>query len=267
MGIIVNNIKPIRIMFNGIEATLYHNGIKIWPEEGPDPYNPLNLPPNTVRVRTNDGLVPYKGDKAPAKYETATLVEGTSDVYDVYKSGPDFRYLFYNSSNVIEVLGANTTGITSMFSMFSYCTSLTTVALFDTSSVTDMQEMFFRCYPLTSVPLFNTSSATNMTYMFGNCNSLTSVPLFDTSSVTKMSYMFRSCSSLTTVPLFNTSSVGNMTSMFENCKNVQSGALALYQQASTQANPPSNHTGTFKNCGSDTTTGAAELAQIPEDWK
>ena len=39
MGIIVNNIKPIRIMFNGVEATLYHNGIKIWPEDT-DPYNP-----------------------------------------------------------------------------------------------------------------------------------------------------------------------------------------------------------------------------------
>ena len=266
MGIIVNNIKPIRIMFNGVEATLYHNGIKIWPES-PDPYNPLNLPPNIVRVRTNDGLVPYKSSSAGALYETATLVEGTSDVYDVYKSGPDFRNLFYNSSNVVEVLGANTTGITKMERMFGYCTSLTTVHLFDTSSAINMQEMFYRCYQLTSVPLFNTSNVGNMTYMFGICNSLTSVPLFDTSSVTKMSSMFRDCSSLTTVPLFNTSNVGNMKYMFENCKNVQSGALALYRQASTQTNPPSDHSRTFRNCGSDTTTGAAELAQIPEDWK
>ena len=241
MGIIVNNIKPIRIMFNGVEATLYHNGIKIWPEG--DPYNPLNLPPNIVRVRTNDGLVPYKSSSAGALYETATLVEGTSDVYDVYKGGSDFRNLLYNSENVVEVLGANTTGITKIQRMFGYCTSLTTVHLFDTSSVI------------------------NMVYMFGNCNSLTSVPLFDTSSVTAMEYMFRNCSSLTTVPLFNTSSVTQMDNMFSNCTKVQSGALALYQQASTQANPPSSHSQTFKNCGSDTTTGAAELAQIPEDWK
>ena len=264
MGIIVNNIKPIRIMFNGVEATLYHNGIKIWPEG--DPYNPLNLPPNTVRVRTNDGAVPYKASGAGALYETATLVEGTSDVYDVYKSGPDFRNLFHNSSNVVEVLGANTTGITKMERMFSRCSSLTSVSLFDTSSAINMQEMFYRCYSLTSVPLFDTSSVTSMIYMFGNCDSLTSVPLFDTSSVTKMDSMFSWCSSLTSVPLFNTYSVVSMDSMFERCKNVQSGALALYQQASTQTNPPSNHTDTFKNCGSDTTTGAAELAQIPSDW-
>lgn len=218
MGIIVNNIKPIRIMFNGVEATLYHNGIKIWPE-GPDPYNPLNLPPNTVRVRTKNGLVPYKSSNDPGTYETATLVEGTSDVYDVYKSGTDFYRLLLQSYNVIEVLGANTTGVTNMSNMFAGCSSLTSVALFDTSNVQSMLAMFDRCTALTAVPLFNTYSVTQMSYMF------------------------------------------------DGCTNVQSGALALYQQASTQANPPSSHSQTFNSCGSNTTTGASELAQIPEDWK
>ena len=287
MGIIVNNIKPIRIMFNGVEATLYHNGIKIWPEVT-DPYNPLNLPANTVRVRTNDGAIPNKGN---ASYETATLVSGTSDVYDVYRSGTDFTHLFNNSKNVVEVLGANTTGVTNMDGMFDLCSSLTSVSLFDTSSVQSMQNMFKKCTALTAVPLFNTSSVIAMTAMFSwcssltsmplfntssvevmlnmfyDCSSLTSVPLFNTSSVFNMNSMFHGCSSLTSVPLFNTSSVVSMNDMFVNCTKVQSGALALYQQASTQANPPPKHTHTFQNCGSDTTTGAAELAQIPEDWK
>lgn len=266
MGIIVNNIKPIRIMFNGVEATLYHNGIKIWPEG--DPYNPLNLPPNIVRVRTNDGLVPYKSSDSyyPTSYETATLVEGTSDVYDVYKSGTDFSFLLIDSSNIVEVLGANTTGITAMEGMFRGCTSLTTVPLFNTSSVTDMAGLFYSCTSLTSVPLFDTSSVTNMSSIFLNCTSLTSVPLFNTSMVTSMYSMFDGCSSLTSVPLLNTSSVINMDSMFLDCKNVQSGALALYRQASTQTNPPRDHSRTFKNCGVNTTTGAAELAQIPNNW-
>ena len=286
MGIIVNNIKPIRIMFNGVEATLYHNGIKIWPEE--DPYNPLNLPANTVRVRTNDGAIP---NKDYASYETATLVSGTSDVYDVYKSGTDFGDLFFNSNNVVEVLGANTTGITYMSDMFYNCTSLTTVPLFNTSSVTNMAGMFYYCTSLTSVPLFDTSSVITMVNMFNNCTSLISVPLFDTSSVNSMNYMFENCASLTSVPLFNTSSIKYMKSMFKNCTsltsvslfnassaldtedmfsgciNVETGALALYQQLSTQATPPLYHNRTFENCGVNTTTGAAELAQIPEDWK
>jgi surface protein len=78
---------------------------------------------------------------------------------------------------------------------------------------------------------------------------------------------FNSCSSLTSIPLFDTSKVTNMGSTFRDCQNVESGALALYQQASSQSNPPSNHSQTFTNCGTNTQTGAEELAQIPSDWK
>lgn len=211
----------------------------------PDPYNPLNLPTNTVRVRTNDGNPPTKYD-GYTTYETATLVSGTSDVYDVYKSGTSFAYLLYGpssgTSNVLEVLGANTRGITIMGYMFQYCSSLTAVALFDTSSVTGMWNMF------------------------GACTSLTNAPLFDTSSVTNMQSMFIGCSQLTSVPLYNTSNVTNMQTMFNSCINVESGALALYQQASSQANPPSQHRNTFSDCGSNTTTGFNELIQIPSSW-
>lgn len=276
-------------------------------------YNPLNLPPNTVRVRTSDGNAPFVGSYT--RYETATLVTGTTDVYDVYKSGTSFSHLLSGSTNVVEVLGANTTGIRYMDSMFDMCASLTTVPLFDTSSVTDMFRMFGNCMSLTAVPLFdtsnvtnmssmfgvctslttvplfNTSSVTNMREMFGGCSSLTSVPLFDTynvtnmcmmfygctslatvplfytSNVTDMSYMFGGCYSFTTIPLFDTSRASNMDYMFWQCGYVQTGALALYQQASSQANPPTKHSLTFYNCGANTITGAAELAQIPSGWK
>lgn len=180
-----------------------------------DPYNPLGLPPNTVRVRTMDGNSPVKSNYTT--YETATLVPGTTDTYDVYKSSTSFSNLLRDSSNVVEVLGANTTGITSMDEMFRG-TRLTTIQLFDTSSVTNM---------------FN---------------------------------MLVNCSNLTYLPLFNTSKVTNMNGAFQYCTNIESGALALYQQASTQANPPSSHYATFRSCGSNTTTGAAELAQIPSSW-
>ena len=246
------------------ETLIYINECELFWPGYIDPCNPLDLPPNTIRVRTKDGAVPNKNF---ALYETATLVSGTSDVYDVYKSGTDFNQLLQGSKNVVEVLGANTTGVTSMDSMFGTCPSLTSVSLFDTSSVQTMQNMFNGCTALTSVPLFNTSSVKAMTYMFYRCSSLTSVPLFNTYSVEFMDGMFRACSSLTSVPLFNTFSVAWMDSMFLDCTKVQSGALALYQQASTQANPPSKHGQAFRNCGSDTTTGAAELAQIPDDWK
>lgn len=227
------------LKFNNI--VLKYDSKWLFPIESID-FNPLNLPPNTVRVRTSDGNPPVK-DYPYTRYETATLVPGTTDIYDVYKSGTNFYMLFKSSSNVIEVLGANTSGITSMKDMFVSCTSIESVPLFDTSNVTDMSSMFEGCRSLTSVPLFNTSSVTDMSFMFSYCTSLPSILLFDTSKVTNMDYMF------------------------QNCYKVQSGALALYQQASTQTTPPTKHSSTFYNCGRDTTTGAAELAQIPSDWK
>lgn len=102
--------------------------------------------------------------------------------------------------------------------------------------------------------------------MFRNCSNITSVPLFDTSKVTNMMDTFGGCSNLTSVPLFNTASVTTMSYMLNSCYNVESGALALYQQASTQSTPPRTYNCAFQDCGRDTTTGAAELAQIPSSW-
>jgi surface protein len=112
----------------------------------------------------------------------------------------------------------------------------------------------------------NASGITAMNSMFYGSNSLTTVQLFDTSSVTDMSSAFYDCYSLASIPLFNTSSCTNMNYAFHGCTGVESGALALYQQASSQTTPPSNHSSCFYDCGSDTVTGSAELDQIPRSW-
>ena len=181
-------------------------------------------------------------------------------------SATDMGGMFAGCANLTSVPLFDTSSVTDMSSMFSNCTGLTAVPLFDTSNVTDMHEMFFGCSSLTSVPLFDMSSATRVDRMFYECVSLTSVPLFNTSSAGVMSEMFYNCTSLTAVPLFDTSSATYMDGMFFGCTNVQSGALALYQQANGQANPPTEYTDCFWHCGSNTTTGAAELAQIPASW-
>jgi surface protein len=231
-----------------------------------DPYNPLNLPSNTVRVRTSDGKIPQKRG-SDTTYETAILVPGTNDVYDVYKSGTSFVWLFQQSENIVEVLGANTTGITDMSGMFKNCYNLTTVPLFNTSSVTSMASMFSSCRSLTSIPLLDTSNVTLTSSMFYYCTSLTNIPLLNTSKVTRMVDMFYYCTSLTNIPLLDTSKVTDMTDICNNCINVESGALALYQQASNQTTPPSEYNRAFRDCGINTQTGSAELAQIPSDWK
>lgn len=102
---------------------------------------------------------------------------------------------------------------------------------------------------------------------FHGCTSLVSVPLFDTSNLDTMFGTFADCSSLSSIPLFNTSKMTILNKVFENCVNVQSGALDLYQQLTAQHGQYVMHHHTFRNCGINTETGSAELAQIPDDWK
>lgn len=233
----------------------------IYKEHREDPPGP-SLPPYTIRLKFKDGVTPTfsKG--------TGVQVSSSPNIWDLTYEFSLWNNLLANHANLLEVLGGNTTNITRMDGMFLNCTSLISVALFDTSNVTTIGDLFRNCSSLTSVPLFDTSNVNYMSGVFDSCTSLTNIPLFNTSSVTDMSWMFYECStSLTTVPLFDTSNVSNMEGMFYNCTNVESGALALYQQASSQANPPSNHSQTFYNCGSNTQTGSAELAQIQSDWK
>ena len=243
-----------------------------------------SLPPYTMRLRYMDGVTPtfYKG--------AAVQVSSSPNIWDLTYENTDWNALLWQHGRLLEVIEANSTGVTNMTNLFYDCFSLTSVPLFDTSSVTSMSYMFRYCYFLTSVPhfdtssvtsmlgtfescqtlttvpLFDTSSVTSMSRTFATCSRLTSVPLFDTSSVTSMSEMFFDCSNLTSIPLFDTSSVTDMFGMFYRCSNVENGALALYQQASSQAIVP-DHSRTFYNCGANTVTGSAELAQIPDDWK
>lgn len=215
-------------------SVLHRNGYAVG-KSNYDPYNPLGLPPYTIRCKFSAGYVPTMG-------ESQTLVDATENIWDITYPYTYWGPLFYLNSSLLEVLGANTTGVTAMQQMFKHCTSLTSVPLFDTSSVTNMYDMFYVCPGLTSVPLFDTSSVTDMSGMLYECTSLTRIPLFDTSSVTRVNLAFY------------------------QCPQVESGALAMYQQLSTQATPPTEHTACFHNCGINTATGAEELAQIPRSW-
>ena len=233
------------------------------------PTPPTPVGPYTIRLLYKLNTVPtfYKG--------TGVQLSANPNVWDLTYENSDWNHLLCNRSEynqiiqndiLLEVLEAETSGVTSMYGMFAECTALRNVALFDTSNVRSMQDMFMSCSSITSVPLFNTSKVYYMIGMFLG-SGIVSIPDFDTSKVEDMRTMFRYCSSLTTVPLLNTSKVENVKDMFEDCVNVESGALALYQQLSTQRTPPATYSGAFKNCGSNTQTGAAELAQIPASWK
>jgi surface protein len=150
-------------------------------------------------------------------------------------------FLFTNCSALQSVPLFNTAAVTNMSGMFQSCYVLQSVPLFNTAAVTNMTSMFQSCYALQSVPLFNTAAVTNMSFMFNNCYALQSVPLFNTAAVTNMSFMFNNCYALQSVPLFNTAAVTNMSSMFNTCTSLQS--VPLFNTAAV-----TNMSGMFQTC-------------------
>jgi len=119
---------------------------------------------------------------------------------------------------------------------------------------------------LVSIVGANASSVGNMARMFQSCTALQDVALFDTSSLKHMEQMFEDCTNLSYITQFNVSKVEYAGWAFRRCKNVEQGILSMYNALSTNGHIY-DHDEVFNQCGINTTTGSAELAQIPSDWK
>ena len=138
----------------------YLGNVKIY--QSGDPYNPLGLPAYTIRLRYEDDVTPTfsKG--------TGVQVSVSPNIWDLTYENTNWRQLLHNHSQLLEILGANSTGVTSMSNMLAG-TKLSTIPLFDTSAVTSFNEMCSNLKTLTRVPLFNVSSAVSVTRMFVMC--------------------------------------------------------------------------------------------------
>ena len=172
-------------------------------------------------------------------YRTGTEIIMAGNGAGNILANPNSNYMFSNSKygsefkklTAIENLGRlDTSNVTDMSCMFSYCEGLTNIDVsgFDTSNVTDMSCMFSDCSGLTSIDVsnFNTSKVTEMGAMFSDCSGLTSIDVsnFNTSKVTNMYIMFNDCEGLTSLDLsnFDTSNVIDMNCMFSYCSGLTS---------------------------------------------
>ena len=131
----------------------------------------------------------------------------------------------------LDLRSFDTSSAGSMFGMFSYDYDLESITLgsgFNTSGISSMSSMFNGCSKLKSIDLskFNTSNVTDMSYMFFGCYSLEAVNVsgFDTANVTDMSDMFENCSSLTSLDLsnFTVNDSLNTYGIFGGCKSLDS---------------------------------------------
>lgn len=190
----------------------------------------------------------------PIHFESYGLIVIEPCVYD------------YDHTKTITVVDANLTGATSLNGTFEFCEQLVAVEkLSGTEGISDFNYAFQGCSALSSVAAFDVSGADAVDQMFAS-TALEHAPALNTSHVSDFSGMFVDCAHLREVPLYDTSSATDVSHMFYNCTNVESGALAMYNQLA-QLSPAPLYTKCFGDCGSGTTTGAAELAQIPSDWK
>ena len=157
------------------------------------------------------------------------------EVFNIPNTVTDLRSMFHNCKNLEYVrLSGDTSNVSAITSQYDFCfqsnRNLHTVILdIDTHFLRNCNVMFNFCSSLTTIPLFNTSNVTNMSSMFNACSSLTTIPLFNTSNVTNMSSMFEYCEALTTVPLFNTSNVTEIGGMFYYCPKLESLPLFDFQ--------------------------------------
>lgn len=129
-------------------------------EPGPEPEP---LPPYTMRLKYTQGYTPFfsKG--------TGVLYDEEQNIWDLTYENSNWSTLSPSNNNLLEVIEANTEGVSSMTYAFADCSSLQSVSLFDTSRVVTMTYMFSNCSSLTSIPLFDTHNVTNMNYAFSNC--------------------------------------------------------------------------------------------------
>lgn len=246
-----------------------------------------------VQISSTPNIWDWTGDTYRAFIDHTDLLE-VMDAGNM-SAQTDFRYTFQGCTSLRYVCPFNAR-INRLSYMFQNCSSLTSVPYLNVNIASgyDFIYMFDSCSSLTSVPLIKITNtgATTTNYMFRNCSSLTSIPQFDLRGVSSTASMFEGCTSLSTVPALNLNyafqlnsmfkgctslttmpslsfsrTIQRCISMFEGCINIESGILDMYSALSAKMDRYGYYTTCFKDCGSNTTTGAAELAQIPSAWK
>lgn len=179
----------------------------------------------------------------------------TSNVVDMTK-------MFFGQGKIESTPNYDTRKVQNLDGLFQGCRRLITAPSIDTSRATSMLRMFSDCEWLQTVPVYDTRNVQNMNYLFYKTQ-LQNLPLLDMTSVIRMDYMCY-MTPIRSIPALTPDVVESMDYAFYHTTYVQSGALDLYNRVKN-LNP--YHTGTFNHCGYGTTTGQAELAQIPSSWK
>ena len=196
-------------------------------------------------------------DKLPTKISFNGATSLTEILHLDFSNIVDASNMFYGCTKLTNIVGIkdwDVKKVTTMYMMFTSCTSLTELDLsnWEPSSLTTMYGMFYKCSNLTTIKLgkgntpvlestegmfnsctellsidfggLNVSNVNNMGGMFSDCRKLKSLDIshWDVSKVTNFGAMFRRCYSLLELNLRNwdLSSANNISTTFEACTSL-----------------------------------------------
>ena len=117
----------------------------------------------------------------------------------------DISYIFYTlNMEVVDISGWNTSNVTTMENMFSFCDKLKNIIgieNLDVSKVEDANAMFYWCKNLVELDLtnWNPISLENMSNMFGYCSNLKiikNIKNWQLPNIKGVRYMFSGCTKL-----------------------------------------------------------------------
>lgn len=195
----------------------------------------------------------------------------------------DWREAFKNkldaSNNTYHIIATGELQINELYAAFDgaeYLQSSVDWHLVDSYGLTHANFVFRDCIRLENAPYILGPEPYYHRFqgVFKGCSSLRSVGKYTTDTIGIGA--FENCTSLTEIPAsFYTLPLGtntyNVDAMFKGCVNISSGIYDAYSYWSSQYTPSqpriSSHSETFASCGINNPQGAAELAQVPSDWK
>lgn len=210
-----------------------------------DPYNPLGLPPHTMRFQFSNTNYDPTTESWTAPLSSWSRVSSTPNVWDYTNPasywGMNFSNKFTSPDNNVQVLGANFSGVTDASSMFYDCTSLNNIVLFDTSNLSTSFRMFANS-GVTESPSFNLENCTNIQSMFSGCGSLTRVGELNPIRATNAAGLFYQCTSLNTINSLDLRSASTINSLCFKCSSLTESPRI------TTSNLLTDISGVFSNC-------------------
>ena len=232
-----------------------------------DPYNPLGLPDNTLRIEVTEGATVnvFNG--------TSTQISSSPNVWEI--SDPNgtqmpYFYLSPSSGHVLKVLGAkrksgDATSDYAWSEVKNHASYITYVGSVDLIGL-NITGVFMNMSNLTHIGNVNMPDQSSFEEMFYLCRSLVEIGQIQMKSgVTSFKSCFQGCNAITELPTINLESATDVNSFMEGCY-LYPHPLTIYNQLSNLGAQITDNRYCFSNCGRDTVTGAAELAQIPSSW-